>query len=439
MRGVVLAALGCAAGAGPAGAQDSRCLFRLDHVGRQGAVEERPSGTNYYGGGGVRLSCVGTSVTMASDSVAAMNGGEVTYFIGSVQYRDSTVAMDADRGTYFKAGERWEARGNVRTRNLQNGSELTGPAMDYLRPLPLVREEAEVYSTGRPIIVFRSTTPGEEPFRVVADRVRFRGNDRIWTGGTSQVSRSDFAASADSLRLDTGAGSDGTLIGGEPVVRGLGEDPFELHGTRIDLRLRDRRLDFVTAKGRASATSGGVDLVADTIGLDVERDTLVQTLAWGRERRPEAVSADYTIRADSLAVDSPGQRLRELRGFGRAFVQSRPDSATGEVNWLEGDSVTAGFSPSAADTTKRELRTLEARGAARSYYQIHDPKSPGRPSVDYARGDRIRVTFLPGGAVDRVDVVGRADGVHLEPARAAAPADTLAAPPAPAPEPGGRP
>ncbi|HSE27393.1 MAG TPA: hypothetical protein VLA95_04135 [Gemmatimonadales bacterium] len=434
MKAVALVALGCVAGACPAGAQDSRCLFRIDHVGRQGAVEERPDGTNYYAGGGVRLSCAGTSVSMASDSVAAMNGGEVAYFIGDVQYRDSTVAMDADRGTYFKNGERWEARGNVRTRNLANGSELTGPSMDYLRPLPGLRPDAEVYSTGRPTIVFRSATPGEEPFRVVADRVRFRGNDRIWTGGTSQVSRSDFAASADSIRLDTGPGSDGTLIGGEPVVRGLGEDPFELRGTRIDLRLRERRLDFVTAKAQASAVSGGVRLVADTIGLDVERDTLVQTLAWGKDRRPEAVSDEYTVRADSLAVDTPGQRLRELRGFGRAFVESRPDSVTGETNWLEGDSVTAGFAPSVADTTKRELRTVEARGSARSYYQIHDPKSPGRPSVDYARGDRIRVTFLPGGAVERVDVVGRADGVHLEPGRPPAPDSAVAdttRPPAP--------
>ncbi len=439
MRAVALVAIGCAAAASPAGAQDARCLFRIDQVGRQGAVEERPSGTNYYGGGGVRLSCVGTSVTRASDSVAAMNGGEVAYFIGAVRYRDSTVAMDADRGTYFKADERWEARGNVHTRNLQNGSELTGPAMDYYRPLGGLRPEPMVYSVGRPTIVFRSATPGEEPFTVVADRVRFRGNDRIWTGGTSQVSRSDFAASADSLRLDTGPGSDGTLVGGEPVVRGLGEDPFELRGVRIDLRLLARRLDFVTARGRASAVTGGVNLVADTIGLDVERDTLVQTLAWGAERRPEAVSDDYTIRADSLAVDTPGQRLRELRGFGRAFVESRPDSATGEANWLEGDTVVAEFAPAAADTTKRELRTVEARGAARSYYQIHDPGSPGRPSIDYARGDRIRVTFLPGGAVERVDVVGRADGVHLEPGRPPAP-DSAAAdsPPPTAPPPGAR-
>jgi hypothetical protein len=416
----------------PAWAQEGRCVFRLDHVGRQGASEETAAGTNFYAGGGVRLSCVGTAVTMSSDSVAALDGAEVTHFIGKVQYRDSTVAMDADRGTYFKQGDRWEARGNVRTRNLENGSELTGPSMDYFRAVTGVREEAEVYSTGRPTIIFRSASPGEEPFRVVADRVRFRGNDRIWTGGTSQVTRSDFAASADSIRLDTGIGSDGTLIGGSPVVRGLGEDPFELHGARIDLLLRERRLDFVTAKGQASAVSGGVNLVADTIGLDVERDTLVQTLAWGSGRRPEAVSEAYVIRADSMAVDTPGQRLEELRGFGRAFVQSTPDSVTGEANWLEGDSVTARFAPAEADTTKRELRIVEARGAARSYYQIHDPERPDRPSVNYSRGDRITIRFRPGGEVDRVDVVGRADGVHLEPVRpvaadSAASADSLPA------------
>ena len=49
---------------------------------------------------------------MQSDSVAAY-GGNVVQFIGHVKYRDSTLTMDADRGTYYKSGERWEARGNV--------------------------------------------------------------------------------------------------------------------------------------------------------------------------------------------------------------------------------------------------------------------------------------------------------------------------------------
>ena len=41
-----------------------------------------------------------------------------------MKYRDSTLTMDADRGTYYKSGERWEARGNVTTKNLNTGSTL---------------------------------------------------------------------------------------------------------------------------------------------------------------------------------------------------------------------------------------------------------------------------------------------------------------------------
>ena len=65
--------------------------------------------------------------------------------------------------------------------------------------------------------------------------MRFKGNDRIWAGGKVTIDRSDFAARSDSMRLDTGQGSDGTLIGGEPILRGLGTDSFSLRGQRIDL------------------------------------------------------------------------------------------------------------------------------------------------------------------------------------------------------------
>ena len=108
------------------------CVFQIDNVERKGAVIETPSGTNYFAGGNVRLSCRGTQITMQSDSVAAY-GGNVVHFIGNVKYRDSTLTMDADNGTYFKNGEKWEARGRVRTNNLKNGSTLTGPALDYYR------------------------------------------------------------------------------------------------------------------------------------------------------------------------------------------------------------------------------------------------------------------------------------------------------------------
>ena len=136
-----------------------------------------------------------------------------------MKYRDSTLTMDADRGTYYKNGERWEARGNVDTKNLRTGSTLTGPVAGLL---PRASRASATRSRCTPPAVRASTTSSPtapaakpvEPYLIVADRVRFKGNDRIWAGGKVTIDRSDFAARSDSMRLDTGAGSDGTLIGG---------------------------------------------------------------------------------------------------------------------------------------------------------------------------------------------------------------------------------
>ena len=307
----------------PLAAQNDRCVFQIDNVDRQGSVNETSRGTNYFAGGNVRLSCRGQQLTMQSDSVAAY-GGDVVQFIGNVKYRDSTLTMDADRGTYYKKGEKWEARGRVTTKNLKNGSTLTGPALDYFRVVKGVRDTLEMFSTGRPRIEYTTTTPGVqpgEPYIIVADRVRLRGSDRLWGGGKVTIDRSDFAAKGDSLRLDTGKGSDGTLVGGNPVMRGLGRDSFNLSGRRLDLKLDQRELTYVTSKGNGHAVSKEWDLVADTIGLDLNNRKLEQTLAWGDSIRPYAMSPSYAMRADSLALDTPGQQLKQVAALVRPGLE----------------------------------------------------------------------------------------------------------------------
>lgn len=271
----------------PAAGSD-RCVFQIDNVDRQGAVEETPRGTNYYAGGNVRLSCRGTQIAMQSDSVAAY-GGSVVQFIGHVKYRDSTLTMDADRGTYYKDGERWAARGHVNTQNLANGSTLTGPSLDYFRVVPGVRDTLEMYAVGRPNLKYVEAAQGQgepaaEPYLIVADRVRFKGNDRIFAGGKVTIDRSDFAARSDSMRLDTGVGSDGTLIGGEPIMRGLGTDSFRLSGTRIDLALKQRQLDRVVAKG-ARTPSAATGTWWPTPSPSTSR-TVRSSAPWPGARRP---------------------------------------------------------------------------------------------------------------------------------------------------------
>ena len=410
--------------------QAERCVFQIDNVDRKGSVNETSAGTNYFAGGNVRLSCRGQQLTMQSDSVAAY-GGTVVHFIGNVKYRDSTLTMDADHGTYYRNGEKWEARGRVTTRNLKTGSTLTGPALDYFRVVKGVRDSMEMFSTGRPRIQYATTPAGAkpaEPYIIVADRVRLKGSDRLWAGGKVTIDRSDFAARGDSLRLDTGKGSDGTLIGGNPVMRGLGRDSFNLTGRRLDLKLDQRELTYVVAKGGGHAVSKEWDLVADTIGLDLNNRKLEQTLAWGDSIRPYATSPAYAMRADSLALDTPAQQLKEVRGFGSAWLGGTIDSASKQRDWMRGDTVVANFvQRDSAGTRRAALSRIVARKGAQSYHVDPNQKHPERPSINYARGDVIVMTMSPApkSGVDRVDVRGQVDGIQLEATDAATAPDSV--------------
>ena len=208
-------------------------------------------------------------------------------------------------------------------------------------------------------------------------------------------------------------------------MRGLGRDSFSVAGRRLDLKLDRRELTYVTAKGAAHAVSKEWDLVADTIGLDLNNRKLEQTLAWGDSTRPFANSPSYAMRADSLALDTPGQQLKEVRGFGKAWLAGTTYSVTKQRDWMRGDTVVAQFVPRDSAGVKRSaLSRIVARKGAQSYHLDPNSKFPQRPSINYARGDVIVMTMKPGpgAAVDRVDVRGQVDGIQLE--ASDAPADS---------------
>ena len=417
----------CAVTASAVSAQEGqKCIFRLRSVGDSGVQVTSAAGTDYFAGGGVHITCQGTAVSMISDSVAAF-GGKVVKFIGNVHYRDSTVTLDADNGTYFKDGERWEARGQVQTTNLKSGSTLTGPSVDYLRVVKGVRDTAEMFATGRPTIRYvsrDSAGAAQEPYIVVGDRIRQRGDDQIWAGGQVTIDRSDFTARGDSLRLETGNAGSGTLMRDKPTMRGLGKDTFNLAGAQIDFALTEKDIRAVKARGDAHAVTKDLDLVADTIEIDLKEQRAEQTRAWGTATRPLAVSKAYEVRADSLAVDTPGQKLRQVRAFSNAWIGTEKDSASGERDWIAGDSVVADFAPrDSAGSDVIRLVGLESRVDAKSFYRSTDkPKDgttpPKAPGLNYARADRIVVHMRDDekGGVEKVDLFGNVDGVQLDPA-----------------------
>ena len=116
------------------------------------------------------------------------------------------------------------------------------------------------------------------------------------------------------------------------------------------------------AKGEGHAVSKEWDLVADTIGLDINNRKLEQTLAWGDSIRPYANSPAYAMRADSLALDTPGQQLKEVRGFGNAWLGGTIDSVSKQRDWMRGDTVVAQFVQRDSAGTTRQPSTASLPG-----------------------------------------------------------------------------
>jgi len=438
------------------------CQVAIDNMPRAAQIISGTD-TNYFGAGGVRAHCLGTGTTLAADSFAHYGAFRRMDLVGHVAIRDTGLALDATSASYFLRDERLEAHNNVVAVNRRTGTVLRGPNLRYLRAAQGIRDTVEMYATQRPTVEYRqSNTPSDsapqEPYIIVADRLRFKGDDRMWAGGKVTIDRSDFASRSDSMLLDQITGF-GVLVG-KPSVQGRGRTStgdsskgYTLVGTRIELTLAERDIRAVKALGGGKATGSDWTLTADTIDLHIADRLLQHTFAWGDTARPHAVSALYTIQSDSLAIDSPGEVLTESRAFGKAFATAKRDSITpaNQTDWVTGDSITLRFVQDSDSVTKRphsRLRELLARGSARALTHHQDKTDTTRlgPAINYSRGQQITLMMLRD-RIDHVIVTGKADGVHLEP-RPAVEADSLkraqsdtsrraapAAPPAPPPRP----
>lgn len=405
------------------------CVLDVDSVGHRGTQQDLGQGVaNIFAGGGVYLHCRGTTTTLTADSMAWYATANRLDMLGNVHMRDTSMTLDARLASYFRADERFEAHNNVVAVNRSNGSVLRGPNLTYWRAATGIRDTVEMYATQRPTIQYRGSGAADsvEPYLIVADRVRFKGNDRMWTAGQSTIDRSDFAARGDSMLLDQIVGL-GVLIG-TPQVQGKGAQSYVLTGTRIELGLKAREIRLVKALGDGRATSADWVLTADTIHLALDRRKLQQAFAWGQTSRPHAVSTLQDIKADSLALDVPEQVLTEARGFGEALSRSRRDSTSGpgDTDWISGDTLTARWAQErdSSGAQRSRIRRIVARGSARAFTHLYGRDTTSGPSLNYSRGKSIDIT-LRQARIDRVTVAGRADGVQLEP-RPPVPPDSTA-------------
>lgn len=412
MRAVTVAAFAVAVASPRAAAQGS-CRPELVHADRGSQQALGPGRTHYFASGAVLIRCIGQSTTLRSDSLAWFEDLARMDFVGNVRFEDDTVRLTANQIRYFTRDERLDAAGDVRLFNKLTHSTLTGPTLSYWRAVPEVRDTSVMLATGRPTVQYRSRTDLSQPaYVIVGDRVRLAGGAVAGAGGAVTIERSDFAAASDSASLNFEAGT-GMLVG-HAQARSTDTTGYAIEGRTIAYRLEDDALRWVQARGSATATSSGWRVVGDTIEFDVTNERVQGGRVWSDSGLVHALSERHTVEGDSLAIDSPNQELREVRAYGHGRATARRSVGAAEVDWVAGDTVIAGFA--AADSGPRLLDRLEANGSARAYYHVFgsEADSTAAPAIAYSRGRRITVGFKDD-ALDRVNVLGQADGVYLEP------------------------
>lgn len=176
--------------------------------------------------------------------------------------------------------------------------------------------------------------------------------------------------------------------------------------------------------------------------------------------RPHAFSQDFLLWADSVEVLVPDEVLEEVWAMGQARGESlaRDSLNTPETpplirrDWLEGDTIIAIFVPNvdstaaaveeigepeaarpqrpageeapagetAPDSAAFRLDRLLARVGARSLYRLAPSDTTAaeeeerRLAIHYVVGEEITI-FMAEGEVDRMEVTGQTQGIHLEP------------------------
>lgn len=423
---------------------ERRCLLQVDSIGREGLRDETiPGNVNYFGGGGVWMHCIDQGVFLDADSLESF-GGQYVRLLGRAKYRDSDVTIDADTLIYTKNDERLQARVNVHIVNRVNGSTLDGPYVDYLRAVKGVRDSAETIAMQRPTVTYHvARAPGDTvdpaPYVIVGDGLRGYGGSRLTGWGNVTVDRDSLAGRGDSLRYDRGDRDVAILVGQLASLVRRGSDSFTVRGRQVELALEGEALRGVRALGQGHVVGAAGEIIADSTALAFEAGELVQTLAWDRANRAQVLAQGYDVRGDSVAIDTPRERLRELRVFQRGSLvepedttaaPAAPDSAAtadgdssaapGESirNRMAGNRITARFvDRDSAGTTQTRLVDIVAIGSATSLF-AREVERDGRtsPTINYTRADTIIVVMKTGDSsgVEEVRAFGHVDGVQLE-------------------------
>ncbi len=169
-------------------------------------------------------------------------------FVGSVRVEDSASVLTSDRLTYWETEQRSVAVGNVRVYQHSDGTTVFGDSL-----INLDQQKRAIVPRAARMFQADSTSDGEIDTLLVTS-VRMESTStpaRILIATDSvRIARTDLSARCGLATFYTDA--DRIVLAGEPVVW---HGRNQLTGDTIEVRLRDRRLHSVVARGRAMAVS----------------------------------------------------------------------------------------------------------------------------------------------------------------------------------------
>jgi hypothetical protein len=423
---------------------ERRCQLEVLNVDREGVRQAFQTSENYFAGGDVRLRCRSQPVFLAGDSLESYTA-QIVRLLGSAQYRDEDIDVTADSLFYTKADERLQLRGNVVVVNRLNGSTLEGPWVDYLRAVRGIRDSAETVALQRPTVTYQVTRAPQDtvdpaPYVVTGDGMKTRGSSWMVSWGQVLVDRDSLHGRGDSLLYVRSDEDLVTLVGEPATLVRTGEGAFDLAGRHVLLGFAGEDLRSVRAFGSGHVTSAGGDVVGDSVSLAFEEGELATTRAWDRAAGATVLAEGYDVRGDSIAIDTPGERLRELRVFGRGTLLEpvdtsapAPDSLTAMAdsaradtlapirNAMTGTRIAARFvDVDSAGVVLTRLVDIVATGSATALFArtVMREGTPS-PTINYTRGDTIIVVMKTGDSTGVHEVRAYrgsqpVDGIQLE-------------------------
>ena len=423
-----------------------------------------------------------------ADSSVTFEATSFSQLFGQVLFRDGLRELHADRAQYFSRVGRLQAQGAVSLAGLDDGSLVTGEDLVLLQEGDERAEDDMTVRGGRPHARLSSSknpdvlpgveaspdedVEGQTPFEIDADLIRFVGDRLLQARGRVEITRDDLVAYGDSLAFQQDVGRL-TLYRNARIISRDAEsgDTLDLRADTVTMILPNDVIDELNAVGQARLLTDAVDIRGPTVRLlfvDEVLDRIVAATAAladppesdrsdaegeplsgdSLQRRSVAIAEEFTLTGDSIEVRLPSGELETVLAIGLARgVSSARDSIntddTPELirhDWIEGDTITATFVVSPADSVavpalpeggpdaepaaegERRLDRLVAQGNARSFYRTASDAGTGSPTqetgpleLNYVLGDEIRL-FMHDGKVESMEV-DHARGAFFQPDR----------------------